>query len=252
MEYIMHFLENNIVVNWLAPVVTTLVATVLIRIFTIEKKQKKINYANGKYVDAIKPYMVQKFELNIEILYSIKNAISIETGVSKKDLYSTKTLKDILIYNVSTTQFITDAEKVEIIQHIINLFLEIEVSKTKEIERSKNKNKKIIILMIFGIVLLTVGMTLYFINPEKSQDLNSFYAGFVNGLISVAMVCLVSVVWIVTGWISLNDGDMLFQQIAETISNSILNSPLFKRKKRKKTDLSISNKDNSQDNKRNE
>ena len=41
MEYIMHFLENNIVVNWLAPVVTTLVATVLIRIFTIEKKQNE-------------------------------------------------------------------------------------------------------------------------------------------------------------------------------------------------------------------
>lgn len=85
--------------------------------------------------------------------------------------------------------------------------------------------------MTVGIILLTVGMIMYFINPEKSQDLNSFYAGIVSGLLSMATLCLVSVVWIVTGWISLNDGDILFQQIAETISSSL---PVFKRKKYKK------------------
>lgn len=248
MEYIIHFLENKIVVNWIAPIATTLVATALIRIFTIGKKQKKINYANKKYVDAISPYMIQKLKLKIEILYSIKNAISIETGVSKKDLYSTKTLKDVLIYNVLTTQFITEAEKTEIAQHIISFFSEIDINKSKELQRNKNRKRKIIILMTVGIILLTVGMIMYFINPEKSQDLNSFYAGIVSGLLSMATLCLVSVVWIVTGWISLNDGDILFQQIAETISSSL---PVFKRKKYKKRDQSECNQDSSQEDDKN-
>ena len=113
MEYIIHFLENNIVVNWIAPIATTLVATALIRIFTIGKKQKKINYANKKYVDAISPYMIQKLKLKIEILYSIRNAISIETGVSKKDLYSTmfrqhnlsRKLRKLKSHNISLVFF---------------------------------------------------------------------------------------------------------------------------------------------------
>ena len=246
MEYIIHFLENNIVVNWLAPVVTTLIATILIRVFTIGKKQKKISYANGKYVDVVRPYMIQKFKLSMEILYSIKNAISIETGVSEKDMYSINMLKNILIYNVSATQFITDTEKIEIAEHIINVFSEADTNESKELERNKNRKRKTIKLMIVGIVFLTAGMTLYFINPDKAQDPNSFYAGFVIGLLSVAMICLVSVAWIVTGWMSLNDGDILLQQMLETIFNSIFNLILFKNKRRKKKNQSKRNKDDSE------
>ena len=62
MEYIMHFLENNIVINWLAPVVTTVLATIILRILSIGKKRKKINEANKKYIDAIRPYVIKSIK----------------------------------------------------------------------------------------------------------------------------------------------------------------------------------------------
>ena len=73
MEYVKMFLMNNIVIVWVAPIVTAVVATLLIRLFSIRKKGKEIKFANKKYADAIRPYFIQNVEIDEDIIYGIKN-----------------------------------------------------------------------------------------------------------------------------------------------------------------------------------
>ena len=47
-EYIKAFLTNNIVIAWIAPIFTAIIATIIIKVFSIRKKNKEIKAANQK------------------------------------------------------------------------------------------------------------------------------------------------------------------------------------------------------------
>ena len=83
-EYIKAFLTNNIVIAWIAPIFTAIIATIIIKVFSIRKKNKEIKAANQKYADAIRPYVIQKIEINEQIIHGIRNAISMEFSVPEK------------------------------------------------------------------------------------------------------------------------------------------------------------------------
>ena len=40
MEYIKAFLTNNIVIAWIAPIFTAIIATIIIKVFSIRKKEQ--------------------------------------------------------------------------------------------------------------------------------------------------------------------------------------------------------------------
>lgn len=237
MEYIKHFLENNIVINWLAPVVTTVLATIILRILSIGKKRKKINEANKKYIDAIRPYVIKKQKIGDDILNSLRSAVSIETGIAEKDLYSVEMLKDVLIYIVSTTQFMEEQEKIGTVEYIIENFSGVNTKQLNDAKKRMLRKRRLCIVMISGIVFFLGSMGMYFANPERAEDPNSIYAGLIIVLFVFAIACFMSFVWAIVGWSSLanSDSDTLAIQIAETINDSFLNlANLFYRKKNKK------------------
>ena len=249
MEYIMHFLENNIVINWLAPVVTTVLATIILRILSIGKKRKKINEANKKYIDAIRPYVIKKHKIGGDILISLRSAVSIETGIAEKDLYSVEMLKDVLIYNISTTQFMEEQEKISTVEHIIENFSGINTEQLNDAKKRVLRKRRLSIVMISGIVFFLGSMGMYFANPERAEDPNSIYAGLIIILFVFAILCFMSFVWAVVGWGSVvnYDSDTLIIQIAETINDAVSNllQKLFYGKKKVETDDIQGEKDNS-------
>lgn len=195
MEYIKAFLTNNIVIAWIAPIFTAIIATIIIKVFSIRKKNKEIKAANQKYADAIRPYVIQKIEINEQIIHGIRNAISMEFSVPEKYIYTDGDLRDMLMYDITTTRFMTEQGKAELIQNIVNMF-KFEEEKTESYYTVKKINKKGIFFACFvGILGLVVTVALYLADPEEAKNPNSIiqFIMFLSTLIS--LFSLVGATW---------------------------------------------------------
>lgn len=176
MENIISFLSNNIVIAWIAPVVTSIIATIVIKLFSIRKKNKEIKNANQRYADAIRPYIIQGITINEEMIHGIRNAISVEMSIPEKYLYSDDVLRNILMYDITTTRFMTEEGKNLLIQKIIEMFEfkdNNKTSKENEATSKKIKKKQIVFGIFSGILGLIAAVIVYCIDPEKANDPNS-------------------------------------------------------------------------------
>lgn len=74
------FLSNQFVINWVAPIITGLIVvaipTAIIRIFRIRKDEKKVQDANERYVNLIRPYIIQKIKIDSRLITDIRGLLS--------------------------------------------------------------------------------------------------------------------------------------------------------------------------------
>ena len=195
MEYIKAFLTNNIVIAWIAPIFTAIIATIIIKVFSIRKKNKEIKAANQKYADAIRPYVIQKIEINEQIIHGIRNAISMEFSVPEKYIYTDGDLRDMLMYDITATRFMTEQGKVELIQNIVNMF-KFEEEKTESYYTVKKINKKGIFFACFiGILGLVVTVALYLSDPEEAQNPHSIIPFIMILSTLISLFSLVGATW---------------------------------------------------------
>lgn len=175
------FFENTIVISWIAPIITGVVVVIITsivgKILSMWWKNRafvrKVNGANEKYINNILPYMIQKIDLDREVLYSIKNAISLEYQIAMKHMYTNEQIRNQIILNISNTRFLTENNKAELIANVIRVFNEIGDSIEEETvtKRKKRIDKKYpIISMIAGLIFIAV---IYGENPDKIDDPNS-------------------------------------------------------------------------------
>ncbi|MFR7526678.1 MAG: hypothetical protein ACLUUW_03305 [Blautia wexlerae] len=101
MKYIMVFLKNSIVIGWIAPVVTTLIATIIIKKITIINSSKVINKANQDYVNTILVFIKKKMKIDEGFVHGVRNALALEVGVPESKLYSDGMLRDVLVNNLA-------------------------------------------------------------------------------------------------------------------------------------------------------
>lgn len=195
MEYIKAFLTNNIVIAWIAPIFTAIIATIIIKVFSIRKKNKEIKAANQRYADAIRPYVIQKIEINEQIIHGIRNAISMEFSVPEKYIYTDGALRDTLMYDITTTRFMTEQGKAELIHNIVNMF-KFEEEKTESYYTIKKINKKgIFFACLVGILGLVTTVALYFADPEEAKDPNSIIQFIMILSTLISLFSLVGATW---------------------------------------------------------
>lgn len=171
MEKVVSFMTNNLIVIWIAPIVTGLILAIILKVFTINKSKKEIKRANLEYKNAILPYVLQKINLGESVLHAIRDAISKETGIPKKHLYSDHELMNMLIYDITKTRFSTEEGKKELIDHICNMF-SFDKDLDEDIEKEKHSNNLMTKLSacigVFGIVCT---LSVYFYDPQALQDI---------------------------------------------------------------------------------
>lgn len=197
MEYIKAFLTNNIVIAWIAPIVTAVIATVIIKAFSVRKKNKEIKEANQRYADLIRPYVIQKIKIDEVIIHGIRNAISVEMSVPEKYMYSDSLLMNMLIYDITTTRFLTEQGKNELIQNIVTMFMFKENATLSYggTER-KNINKKgIILAVLIGIFGLAITIMLYYLEPEEAKNPNSIIQFIMLISMLISLFSLVGATW---------------------------------------------------------
>ena len=121
-------LTNEIVVNWIAPIITTILASIILtgigKNILNEKIKNKIKVSNEKMLNAIRPFIIQQIPITQEMIISIRTAISIENKIKLKYLYNLEEMKNRLILDIAETRFLKEDDKTKLFKQINKIFLE--------------------------------------------------------------------------------------------------------------------------------
>lgn len=195
MKYIMVFLKNSIVIGWIAPVVTTLIATIIIKKITIINSSKVINKANQDYVNTILVFIKKKMKIDEGFVHGVRNALALEVGVPESKLYSDGILRDVLVNNLARDTSMLEKDRLDLIRDTIKVF-DNEILNTSEREKQITINKKHRIwLLVVTIASFIVSIIIYATNPDKASDTNSIQAFFIGSTQAISMIGLAGVTW---------------------------------------------------------
>lgn len=127
-EIIEPILTNEIVVDWIAPIITTILASLILtgvgKFILNEKIKNKIQSSNEKILNAIMPFIIQQIPITRELIISIRTAISIENKIKLKYLYTLEELKNSLILDIAETRFLRENDKTKLFKQINKIFAE--------------------------------------------------------------------------------------------------------------------------------
>ena len=173
---------NTIITTWIAPIVTGVIVVVVTtgigKIVSIWWKNrtflKNRDRGNEKYIDNILPYMIQKIDVDVDFIISVKNAISIQFNLQEKYLYTNEQLKNQIILSISDSKFMTELHKSELIQHVQSTFKSIgnDIEKVEVLKKEERRTSKKYPMMML-IISVCFTLIVYAICPEKVDDPNS-------------------------------------------------------------------------------
>jgi hypothetical protein len=184
-EIIASFLRNDIMINWIVPIIGSSIVVIAIKLFMDRYKSKTvigiINVANNRFIDAIRPFFIQEIEIDMKIVNNIRNAIKREYCADDNMLYTIEQLEEQIILDISETKYLTEERKKELIHNVYIKFDDLknevyeeqteeqtELIKT-EINRLKSSNSRLLVLFILVIMMTTILLINYFYTLDFSN-----------------------------------------------------------------------------------
>jgi hypothetical protein len=184
-EIIASFLRNDIMINWIVPIIGSIIVVIAIKLFMERYKSKTvisiINIANNRFIDAIRPFFIQEIEIDMKIVNNIRNAIKREYCADDNMLYTIEQLEEQIILDISETKYLTEERKKELIHNIYikfdDLKNEVHEDYTEEqtelikleINRLKSSNSRLLVLFILVIMMTTILLINYFYTLDFSN-----------------------------------------------------------------------------------
>lgn len=217
MEKLISVLTNNLVVIWIAPIVTGIVVALIIKFFSVKKTKREIRRANQEYKEAILPYILQTISLEEKVIHGIREAICIDMSIPKKYMYSDEDLMNVLIYDITKTRYSTEDRKKELIEHICRMFSfdksDLETEGTKE-----NSFNSLVTFVEAGIsiVCIIAVVIICCVVPEELENPNGIISGIVIFLMIIAIICFSIIFWSFVG-----DIDVEFKGIMGVINEGV-------------------------------
>lgn len=172
-------LTNEIIVNWIAPIITGLLV-VAIPIFLskfIRNKNllKNIQETNNKIIDTIRPFIIQRIEINSFFISDIRNAIIKESNIKSKFIASEIEIRNKILLDISETRFLKENEKQDLINFTYYIFKDFNKKQlnltkyTEDIKSNTNLNITKVIYTIILISSLIIMLIAYKINPVNTN-----------------------------------------------------------------------------------
>lgn len=182
-EIIEPILTNEIVVDWIAPIITTILATIILaglgKIILNEKIKNKIKISNEKILNAIRPFIIQQIPITKEMISSIRIAISMENEIKLKYLYTLEELKNRLILDIAETRFLKENDKTKLFKQINKIFAEdfenikvLDNSIEEECENTYDEVTVNIGYIIYMFLFLVVMIIFGWFDPTQIQNEN--------------------------------------------------------------------------------
>ncbi len=220
---ILPFLENEIVVNWIAPIITSLIVlaipVIISKMVRNYNNVKNVNETNKKIISAIRPFIIQQIDINLQSIVNIREAILKESKLKDREIYSIEDIQNKLLLDIAETRYLKEQEK----QNLMNFTYKVFSSNVKlkesidENVKIKNKMKRKKILTIELVTLLiagTIGMIIE--NNDTNYKENPLF------IISIAIIIIIFVIEYVELLIGKSEYT-LFTQDASNTMNRILN-----------------------------
>ena len=141
----LELLKNEIVINWIAPIITGLIVvaipTIVIKTFKFKKDEKTIKQANQRFLDCIMPFVIQKIEVSSSYISDMRNVIIEESGLRDKYVYSEMGLRNKLIMDISESKYVDEDRKKELIDFTYNIFKDFENKESLEVSEEHEQKK---------------------------------------------------------------------------------------------------------------
>lgn len=172
------FLRNGVLLNWIAPILGTIIGAIGIKLLIDRYKSKSvisiINIANNRFVDAIRPFFIEEIEIDMKIVINIRNAIKREYCADDDMIYTIEQLKEQIILDISETKYLSEERKKQLIH---NVYLKFDNFQTEndtdiveeqtelikyEINKLRANNYYLAIISVLIIVMAIILLISYF------------------------------------------------------------------------------------------
>ena len=173
---IKNFLTNQIIVNWVAPIITGLIVvvipTILIRLFQMKKDKRKVDDANQRYLNSIRPYIIQKITIDRKFISDIRRVVIKESCIKEKYIYTEVELRNKLILDITEDSYISEIDKKELIDFTYEVFTGFNMKEINEAEIYKNRKKTVVLFDRNTIVLIVSLFICTIIQISSGEDAN--------------------------------------------------------------------------------
>ena len=196
-------LTNQIIINWIAPIVTGLlvvaIPTFIIKIFRIKKDVRKVEEANQRYLDCIRPYIIQKINIDGKFIRNIRSVIIKESCIKEKYIYTEIELRNKIILDITEDNYINENDKKELSDFTYQVFTDFKekTSKSKKDSFQFVPNVWTIIYLITFIISLSICLIIRFISGQTVSDMlknDNFFIFSYIVLIFAGMMTLSSMI----------------------------------------------------------
>lgn len=193
-------LTNEIVVNWIAPIITGMlviaIPAIIVRFFRLKKDIKKINDVNGRFINSVRPYIIEKIKIPSALVTDIRNGIILDSDIKERFVISEMQLRNKLIMDITESKYIDEVNKKDLIDFTYDIFKDFNKKDVlvENKELSINKKRKFMIinrvfrnpifLMILAHILIIV--TLFFDKSGlKPEDNFAYFIPILLGIVSM-------------------------------------------------------------------
>lgn len=200
----LEFFKNDIVINWIAPIVTGLIVvavpTIIVKVFRLKRDERTVKTANQRYLNLVMPFIIQKIKISSSYITDIRNVILQETNLKDKYLYSELDLRNKLIADISETKYIDEKNKIELINFTYEVFNSLE-NRSNILLDTENDSKRTAAKIILDITssplillilsqLIIVLVTIFDKREIKMEENILIMLPFLLGFISVLGIVL--------------------------------------------------------------
>ena len=193
---IKNFLTNQIVINWIAPIITGLIVVVIpaisIRFFQIKKDKRKVDDANQRYLNSIRPYIIQKINIDKKFISDIRQVIIKESYIKEKYIYTELELRNKLILDITEDNYINEINKKELSDFTYEVFKGFVTEKKYENEVEKDSKHTLLVLDKTVVVLIVslIICTIIQIKSGEKTDLNKNVTFGISYILAFLSMCL--------------------------------------------------------------
>lgn len=243
-------LINEIVVNWIAPIITGILVIVIpatvLKFFRFRKDIKKINNVNDRFINSIRPYIIEKIKISSNLITDIRRAIIMDSDIKERFVLSEIDLRNKLIMDINESKYIDEVNKKELIDFTYEIFKDFEkrngLIDNKEInvkERKVNtlnsfvKNPIILVLISQIMIVLTLFFDKSGIKPE---DNFAILLPLILGIFSLFSFLLDFIFKILRSDVS--ESKKIYSDYEKIIYKLMLNKKMKERQEKKNNDNS--------------
>lgn len=172
-------LTNQIIVDWIAPIVTGLIVllapVILTKFIKNNTLLKNIKDVNNKIINTIRPFIIQRIEINSHFISDLRKAIIKENEIKEKYIFNEIQIRNKILLDISETRFLKENEKQDLINFTYKVFNDFDEKQilsntsSEDIEEQNIKKLSMKLTSIILIISLIIMLIAYIVKPVNSN-----------------------------------------------------------------------------------